>query len=679
MITYVKRSNADKYSNLYEKATEDLMTHSADGMVVEKGSDDAIMPADGTAITSLEEYFSYIIELNKINDTYTVLPLDEEVFEIDANTRTISVPQSFASNGISVQGDEVSEIVYFKVDRFYDATDLATKKIYIQWTAPSGAKGVSAPWVIDIESEPNHIIFGWPLSSAITEAAGTVAFAVRFYSIDEQTEKISYSLSTLTQTATIKPSLDFDLENLATEGIDVDNASALITGRFENTVPTGSSAVAEDPIWLVDLNDDTDHVYNVDEEARTLYADLDLDDDGFRTVAFHANAQAITPDAGQLSYFWKGWNLDTGKVIEVEYAITMVETKDTSRVEGKLYYFKATSNGVESYKLYNGELDADSIINALGADAKVYEKMTSALINGIGKYQATAQNRVRNAYAAVTTFTMIVPRPCPVVISKDLDDSATMAKTDAIKTVLAVKGDITDKGKLTYEWFKKGPGEETFTKLDGEETAMLEVAGCKLVNQVEESDGSITDVYAFVDENNAGIGDGYYYCIITNNLNKETISEQSNTIRLTHKATAPIVEIVGDDAYTMAEIATDNFALEVTASIPEDCGEMVEGWRTADDTITYQWYRYYAGNGVLADDIEKAAQGKYEINHDIDLSDPSKYPAGLSEEEIAERIANSRKPVYDPLEAGYYFCVVTNTYNGTTASKISRFFSIANA
>lgn len=676
MITYVKRSNADKYSNLYEKATKELMTHSADGSVVEEGSPEAVIASAEDTITSLEEYFSYIIELNKINSVYTVLPLDEEVFEIDANARTIKVPAAFASNGISVQGDEVAEIVYFKVDRFYDATDLATKKIYIQWTAPSGDKGVSAPWVIDIESEPNYIIFGWPLSSAITKAAGTVSFAVRFYAIDDETEKISYSLSTLTQTATIKPSLDFDLENLASEGIDIDNASALITGRFVDTTPTNSSAIAAEPIWLVDLDDDDAHVYNINNEDRILYADLDKDAEGFRTVAFSANAQAIAPDAGQLSYYWKSWDLDTGAVKNVDQAITMVETKDTTRVEGKLYYFEQVTNDVTAYKLYNGELDEDSIIASLGPDKKVYEKMTSAIINEIGKYQATATNRVRNALKENKTFTMIVPRPVDVVITKDLNDAATMPKTGKSKIALTVIGDITDKGKLTYEWFRKAPGETEFTKLEDKTASQLEIEGFLVTGLNEDEE----EIIAYVDEtDNTAYGDGYYYCVITNNLNKKTTSTQSNIIRVTHVAAAPIVNIVGDDAYTMGEIETEAIALKVEASIPEESGEMVEGWRTEDDSLTYQWYRYYANNSVLADDIALAAEGKYVLNHDTDLSDTSKYPGGLTEEEIADRVAKSRQPIYDPLEPGYYFCLVTNTYNGTTATKISRFFSIANA
>ena len=73
-------------------------------------------------ITSLDEYFSYIEDLNHINRKYTILPLDEEPFVIDANTRTITVPKSFKTNGISVQGDEAAETIYFIIDRFFDVT-----------------------------------------------------------------------------------------------------------------------------------------------------------------------------------------------------------------------------------------------------------------------------------------------------------------------------------------------------------------------------------------------------------------------------------------------------------------------------------------------------------------------------------------------------------------------------
>ncbi|MCI7444657.1 MAG: hypothetical protein MSA89_16540 [Clostridium sp.] len=135
MITYVNSENTVKYRKLFEEANKILKKHNE--------------MQDGAEITTLEDYFGYITKLAKYDhdDTsnnsptydpsknrqfkYTILPVDEEVFVIDANTRTITVPPSFKKNGISVKGDEIAEILYFEIDRYFDATDLNTKEIYI--------------------------------------------------------------------------------------------------------------------------------------------------------------------------------------------------------------------------------------------------------------------------------------------------------------------------------------------------------------------------------------------------------------------------------------------------------------------------------------------------------------------------------------------------------------------
>ena len=43
------------------------------------------------------------------------------------------MPENFAKYGVGVQGDEIAEILYFSIDRFFDAIDLAEKEILIQW------------------------------------------------------------------------------------------------------------------------------------------------------------------------------------------------------------------------------------------------------------------------------------------------------------------------------------------------------------------------------------------------------------------------------------------------------------------------------------------------------------------------------------------------------------------
>lgn len=671
MITYVKKSNADKYSALYERATRDLMTHTSDGRVVTKGDKTALIQSEEDAITCLEDYFSFIVELNKIDSTYTVLPLDEDVFDIDANTRQITVPASFAQNGISIQGDEISEIVYFRINRFYDAIDLATKNIYIQWTAPNGEKGVSVPWVIDIESQPNFIIFGWPLSSAITAQPGQVTFAVRFYSLDEVTEQIDYSFATLTQTAQVKPSLNFDLENLATTGVMVDNANALITNRLVNTIPSDTTITAAVPEWIIDLNTDV-HVYSFDEKTRVAYANLDVSDAhcGFKCKPFDINAQAIVEDAGNLSYAWQA--RDLGDVIfEVDAKnVNMIPTQDKVRVESKLYYFKTIENGQEIYQLWTDDLDEDKVANAqVGV---IYEKVTTATIGKVGKYLVFATNRVRHAVSKAQSYTLIIPAPVQPVITADLPESSILEEGKSYEITLRVNADISDEGDLRYYWFHKAPNANEFIGIAGQgENGGYEVNTCKIKGiAVSGKDDEGNDILYIVDENGMAVGDGYYYCVIENNINGERETIQSATVRVSHTATVPNIALASDDAYTMQEIVAGN-KIAVNATIPAMSGEMVDGWRTEDDTITYQWFRYYIGNGDLSEDIKHALEGTYEYNHDKDLSS---YP-DMTEEEIAA----TRQASYVPKEAGYYYCMVTNTYNGTTARKISPFFSIADA
>ena len=60
------------------------------------------------------------------------------------------------------------------------------------------------------------MIFGWPLNSHITKNPGTVKFAVRFYKLqpDENgNPEITFSMSTLTQSVTINPALDYTIKD----------------------------------------------------------------------------------------------------------------------------------------------------------------------------------------------------------------------------------------------------------------------------------------------------------------------------------------------------------------------------------------------------------------------------------------------------------------------------------
>ena len=114
MITKVTKENKALYKALFEKVNEEFNWTS-----------------DAEAITSLDWYFAQLEEIANKNPIYRVLPLDEPTFDIDANTRQITIPEEFRKNGISVQGDQISEIIFFTIDRYVDTMDLYRDDINI--------------------------------------------------------------------------------------------------------------------------------------------------------------------------------------------------------------------------------------------------------------------------------------------------------------------------------------------------------------------------------------------------------------------------------------------------------------------------------------------------------------------------------------------------------------------
>lgn len=178
--------------------------------------------ADDQKIYTLEQYFNQLRNLvygsdgNLENPNYEFLkiPLDEPHFEVDLNTRNIKVPEEFRQNGISVTGDQMAELLFFEVDRFFDATDLMNTKIYILWSNAFDNRinktEAFDPQAFSIkETEYNEkIIFGWPISDDITAAAGKIKIAIQFEIM--QDDKVTYNLSTLPKEVSVNAGLQFN-------------------------------------------------------------------------------------------------------------------------------------------------------------------------------------------------------------------------------------------------------------------------------------------------------------------------------------------------------------------------------------------------------------------------------------------------------------------------------------
>lgn len=207
-------------------------------------------------VNNLEAFYGNIIPIAKLDSKFLRLPLDEPLFQIDANTRKITVPAEFRANGASVQGDHLAEVIFFSIERYFDYKDLSTCNIEINWKMGSKEgkttrfiKFEKAMTIDDVQS--NCIIFGWPINDIVTEKSGQLVFAVEFNNTEGEgdNKKVTYRFNTLPTTINIKDGLILG-EDVEAISLDDDIMRALINSSFgEGTAAVGNV------VWLTGEGD----------------------------------------------------------------------------------------------------------------------------------------------------------------------------------------------------------------------------------------------------------------------------------------------------------------------------------------------------------------------------------------------------------------------------------------
>lgn len=748
MITQVTSENKVSYRRLWEEATADLRKYDSKGNIAAESGEPPIMASsqygyakvkvtantyepktfyikkvedgettyvfdegpnfDGsqeyylqyeTAIDSLNEYFAYIKELAMINPAkYTRLPIDEDLFEIDANARTITVPANFSKNGISVKGDVISEIVYFRINRYFDMDDLSTKEIFVEWENAAGRTGVSKTWGIDVESDPGYLIFGWPVDAAVTEASGRVSFSVRFYTVDTNNgNTLQYSWSTLTQTAEIKNSLDFNISDLISKN-DADvirNNDSLIVDRLKNSQTTEFDTVAEPPVF-----------FDAEGNYGDLPATFDMEDgnEAYNTL----KTSAYSTDGGSISYRWikrsyeptdfagvtvaeedytpgtyyvktaaGAYELDAEDGVfdaATEYFVPQYRaetidksdrsvkalTLDTEREPNKIYYIQTSKEGVVpvTYKILSSTIglkaaEAESPYAGHGvidlpSDAldgtPVYETIATAVVNGIGRYNAVATNRSNKSTAETVSTTCIVAPPDVPVITTPVEATGILRAADNYATFLKVGVRGGRRGTPSYQWLYKGAADTEFAEVESGTESSLKVQGAAYGSEP--------------------IGDGFYKVVITNHLNGATAITESSICAVTHEVSKPVItnvdELVGSNdtvEYNLADIQTGDAVLDF--ELEENVNEkpMKNALNDPENNkISYRWYKIKLSNkdnNKMDALFTSARKGEY-VPDDFDIKN-----------EIAGTIDEA---TYIPTEGGYYICIITNTFNGQSVS-----------
>lgn len=576
---------------------------------------------------------SYFLKLGDIKDalgedidiSYFMLPIDEPLFEINANTRLIKIPDEF-KNGISVQGDEIAETIFFSIDRYFDTTDFYDDFIVpvVQWKyadeTGEGAYHLSATTGKAVIEDQNSItggkikvVFGWPISSEVTEKAKNIQFGVRFYTIVDESGNLienwdqyadgtlEYSFSTLNATTKINPSLAADLRGGNFQWID---KNSLIWARMRNSKPADLNLQAIAPIveFLIP-NDGT--IADLDEITGTvtlktkvtypsgtvatrigdqIYEIRRIDYEGTDSLVAQGRTPSLTEDLGG------------------DFGIDYVLTQDKTRNENDSYYLL---NDDGTYVEYTDP----ELINGL------YEKVQTYNIDKAGKYYVRIINELdtNNKSSSDSKWFEIALPSTPIVgslsdvysaILKAITDEETGEITyDTVSISLSVTD--TDGGIAPiYNWYKANEPTDDKDKM----TLLTEVTLSEPTYIASEP--------------------GYYYLeAINERNNSQAFAMSTNPIRVTYPATAPTLTYYYGSTLNTIFPMSDS---QIEAAIVSPGYFKIEPQADRADSYIYKWFKNKGSNPVNTTDTIQITSNDVGSTYLCKIS--SYYNGSISEE-----------------------------------------------
>ena len=404
-----------------------------------------------TRITDFESYFGNIAEIKRLATNFKggaagdsnegtpgkflLMPLDEPLFEIDANKRLINIPTDFSKNGVGVRGDHMAETLYFKIDRYFDHQDLFNvDEIIINWQfRPANASRnaetemhTSLAFAPDEEYIPGYVVFGWVLGNYtwtdnegnvhedfMTPSKGTLSFSISF--LRRQGDRYQYALNTMIASVNVNDSLYLE---------DPTILSSLKRPVFERLTdsrytPDGIEAV-KDPIWRTGEQDE-------DEEGNQVLRGLNsvmnfnLNADGTEQekITLQAAGSVPTQDSVDIAYEWSGSSFATGESFdEVTNNAYVLSSDRTAAVDGVTYYYYDDES--LQYKILSSESDPTKDEAFQNNDLNKYELGSSLEVTEGGRYTVTMQATRETAQSAgapivsksnpVESVTCVIPK-----------------------------------------------------------------------------------------------------------------------------------------------------------------------------------------------------------------------------------------------------------------------------
>lgn len=722
MVTYIDAKNANKYQILFDKAVTALKEHQHGAIPQEE--------LDELSIATLDDYYAYLPYLmtfqlkpengedEDIHNYFAKVPLDEDYFKINADARTITIPTAFARNGVGVQGDEIAEVVYFAVDRYFDSVDLASvDNIVIQWQTREH-QGISQHFGKSVELDANGreiLVFGWPISHELTESAGTIRFAVRLYTVDGGTNTIKYSFSTLPAEVTINATLNYDVINTKQD----DDHGALIRSRIKSIgVYNADIPTPKAPTITTNL-----HVIGLPDTAKIV--------DLREGIQLAIGAQPT--DIGVVGYNWKKFEYGNGEYSESaqdfnnNVTTTYLPVEDV--VEGKAYYKLVNNNpsNVITYTLIDQnvidnlktdeetgeyikgtvEVDGEDVedptlfIQGDGTYITLYEKLSVVSADTVGIYavDVIARNKTNStALVMPATDGIKVPGPENPVVSF-AEDSMNVGE-DGISHViteggaehpvtLKVRAVTGEAGKpveevgdnpqvtLTYAWKKVSADGSTVTAIEDDDTYDLANNNSELtINNLA----------------TANLDDSYF-AEVTATRNGVQTTKASGTYRVTNAPVKPTISIRVGNEWKNRDYSSQGNVVAYAKMIRGEMNTL--SFRVSNEKADKSYYIWMRSN-LTAEDYDNNNQLRLAIDVDDKLGElftnqPGEMDVPLTEDgvfnlietefasiaDLADGAANG--PTYQlPTEAesGYYYCIVVNELNGARVATATPFFNV---
>lgn len=241
MITKITPENTTRYKALFEKVSE-------------------ILNLEPTAISTLDKYFQHLNEISLKDPSLIILPLDEEKFFIDGNSRKITVPQAFTKNGIGVQGDHYAEYIYFEIDRYFENIDFGSPSItaVVEFIDANQQKHFTKAWIKYTDEKSSKVTIGWPITQDVTSKAGSIKFSVRLFELEGDSYKRSFG--TLIGQLVVNPSLDFAISKAEIDNIqgklDADVEGEVLRRMVDSPAADYSKDKVVSPVFLFRYTED---------------------------------------------------------------------------------------------------------------------------------------------------------------------------------------------------------------------------------------------------------------------------------------------------------------------------------------------------------------------------------------------------------------------------------------